>query len=267
MIAWYGDPKLKSAAMDRLREHQRLDQFRQGLYFEEGKGCHLGCLTHASRSSHEATERMFGIEQRIAYWLETVFEGLPPGDAAEWVIESTEAIPVGADMSRCHHHLAVWLLGPDSPSSAGNQHHTVRAAVEGMRRLHMMAARGETVTDAQWQEAISAATAAESAALTAALTAAGRSAEWSAWSPAAAAAWSAESARLAESAAESAALTAEAWSSAARLAESARSAWKQIAFKSMEIFRDAPVRQPTASEECDQCVRESMARLASDAMV
>ena len=226
MIAWYGEPKLKTAAMDRLREHKRLDQLQQRIYFVNGRGCHLGCLTHANKSSQEAAERMFGIEKKIAYWLEAVFEILPPDEAAEWVIESTEAIPVGGDMSRCHHHLAAWLLGPDSPSASGSQHESVRAAVEGMRRLHMMAARGETVTDAQWQEAISAATAAESAAL-----------------------------------------TAEAWSSAARLAESARSAWKQIAFKSMEIFRDAPVRQPTASEECDQCVRESMARLASDALV
>lgn len=36
MIAWYGEQKLKDAAMQRLREHQRLDQFTQGVYTARG---------------------------------------------------------------------------------------------------------------------------------------------------------------------------------------------------------------------------------------
>lgn len=213
MIAWYGEQKLKDAALARLREHRRLDHLAQGVYFQDGRGCHLGCLTHTDSGAHEATERMFGLPQRVAYWLESVFEGLPSDRCAWWVITSTEAIPVGADLSLCHHELAAWLLGPESPSAAGSQHDLVRAAIEGMRRLHERAAAGEAITGEQWSAALSAA-----------------------------------------------------WSAARSAAESA-AAWESIAQRSIEIFAAAPVRGLRTDEQCEECVRESMLRLASPVKV
>ena len=139
MSAFFGEEKLKSAVMDRLREDRRLDRLAQGVYFEDGKGCHLGCLTRCNENSHEATERMFNIPIRVAYWLEAVFEGLPKEQAEWWVIEGTGAIPVGADLSLAHHKLAYWLLGPDSPSANGNAHKTVAEEVKAVRDLHRTA--------------------------------------------------------------------------------------------------------------------------------
>ena len=97
--AWYGEPELKAEVMRRLHEDQELDRIAQAIYWEDGRGCHLGCLTRRNEGAHAATERMFAIPERIAYWLETVFEGLPTSDAPQWVIDSTDAIPVGADLS------------------------------------------------------------------------------------------------------------------------------------------------------------------------
>ena len=175
MLAFHSEPSLKTAVMDRLREHRRLDTIVQGTYFDEGRGCHLGCITHINDDTHEAAERLFGIEQRVGYWLEAVFEGLPKEDCAAWVIESTEAIPVGADLSKCHHHLAAWLLGESGLLTITDIN---RDAIEQARRLHLAAANGQSLSAEQWS-----------------------------------AAWSA--------------------------AESA--AWKDIAAKSVEIFRAAPV--------------------------
>ena len=253
--AWYGEQRLKDAALARLAEHRRLDQLTQGTYFKDGRGCHLGCLTHANEGSHSATERLFAIPERIAYWLEAVFEGLSSDQCAAWVIESTAAIPVGADLSLCHHHLAHWLLGTDSPSAAGNEHELVREAVVRVRDLHRRAAAGELIDDEQWPAARSAAesaarpaarSAAESAARYAAESAArsaATSAAWSAWSAAESAAWSAWSAR-----------------SAARSA-----AWSEIAARSIEIFAAAPILRE--SEPCDECVAETLSHLATGDLV
>ena len=222
-IAWHGEPELKRAALARVREDQRYDRITQGVYWSDGRGCNLGCLTRHDQNTHEWLERLFGIEQRIGYWLEAVFEGLPEEECSQWVLDSTEAIPVGADMSKCHHHFGAWLM-----LESGLLHITPqnRACIEEVGRLHRESVTAE-VSRVAWSAARSAASAAWSAALSAA---------WSAALSAASAAWSA-----ALSAAWSAALSAAsaAWSAAWSAAESA--AWRKIADKSLEIFRAAPV--------------------------
>lgn len=153
ITAWFGESDLKSAVMERLREHRRMDTIVQGVYFNDGRGCHLGCITHASKNTHRVAERLFGIEQRVGYWLEIIFERLPKEDCAAWVLESTEAIPVGADLSRCHHHFCAWLLGPSELLTITDDN---RDAIEAVRVLHQRAASGLTVTDEQWSAARSA---------------------------------------------------------------------------------------------------------------
>ena len=187
MLAWHGEPGLKQAAMERLREHRRMDELIQGSYFPgNGKGCHLGCLTHSNRNAHELAARLFGIEERIGYWLEAVFEGLPTNECADWVLASTDSIPVGADMSICHHHFGAWLLGESGLLTITNMN---RDAIGAVQQLHARAVAGEIVTPEQWSAAESAAWSARAAAWSAAWSAA-ESVESSAWS----AAWSAKSA-------------------------------------------------------------------------
>ncbi|MGD9649125.1 MAG: hypothetical protein AB7U73_25665 [Pirellulales bacterium] len=201
VLAWHNEPSLKAAVLDRAREHRRLDQIAQKLYWDGSRGCWLGCVTHDAKTPHESAERLFGIEQRIGYLVESVFEGLPKDRCAAWVLESIEALPVGADLSQCHHHFCVWLLSGESGLLTFTDSN--RAAIETVRRLHQRAIAGDTPAASEWS-------AAESAA-------------WSAAESAESAAWSAESA--ARSAAESAE-----WSAA----------WVKIAEKLLEIFRAAP---------------------------
>ena len=163
ILAFHNEPSLKASVMERLREHRRLDQIAQGFYFDgKNRGCHLGCLTHTNEGTHVTAERLFGIEQRIGYWLEAVFEGLPASDCAEWVIASTEVIPVGADMSKCHHHFAAWLFSESNLLTITDIN---REAIASVRRLHCRAAQGSTVSNEEWSAARSAA---ESAARSAA---------------------------------------------------------------------------------------------------
>lgn len=42
IVAWHGEPGLKSAALERLREHRRLEEITQRVYWQGGRGCHQG---------------------------------------------------------------------------------------------------------------------------------------------------------------------------------------------------------------------------------
>jgi hypothetical protein len=240
--AWYGEAKLKSAVMDRLREDRRLDRIVQGSYWsaKENRGCHLGCLTRQNDNTQQHTERLFNLPLKVAYWLESVFEGLPKNKCEWWVVEGTDAIAVGADLSLAHHHLAAWLLGDESPSAEGNRHPLVADAVRQVRELHIRAAAGEGFDESAWSAArlaALAALAALSARSARSAEAAAESAAWSAEAAAESAAWSAEAA--AESAAES-------------------KSWISIAKKSIEIFRASPI---IGGECCRECVSASLEHL------
>jgi len=140
IIAWHGEPDLKASVFDRLREDQRMDRIVQGMYWSDGRGCHLGCLTRASSNWHLVAERLFGIEQRIGYWLEAAFEGLPKEQCAQWVLDSTAAIPEGADMSRCHHHLGIWLFNPSTGLLTITDQN--RDAIDRVRRIGRWCCKG-----------------------------------------------------------------------------------------------------------------------------
>ena len=241
MVAWHAEPELKIQALAQLREHQRMDQIVQGTYWKDGKGCHLGCLTHCNVDSHEATERLFGLPLRVAYFLEAVFEGLPKDKAVRWVTESVEAIPVGADLSRWHHRFGHWLLAESGLLTITDIN---RDAIAGVAELHRRAAAGEPLCEA-----------AESAAWSSAAWSAAAAAESAAWSSAAewSAAWSAAAAS--ESAGESAGAR-----SAARSA-----AFEKFAAKAIELFASSPVA--AVCTECPDAAAKSILHLKSTRLV
>lgn len=245
MSAFFNEPKLKQAVMSRLREDRRLDRLAQGVYFKDGKGCHLGCLTRCNQNSHQATERLFNIPLRIAYWLEVVFEGLPREKCEWWVIEGTSAIPVGADLSKAHHELSYWLLGPDSPSSEGNKNDLVSESISLTRRLHRQAADGLVVTPDQWSEA------------------AIRSAKWAA-AASASLLWSSPkwAAKTAFESASGSALSVK-WALNCSAKLSWPSAWISIAEKSIEIFKSCPIVECDKFEESIQTAMDSINNVVS----
>lgn len=249
ILAWHNEPSLKAAAMERLREHRRLDEIAQGVYWNNGKGCHLGCLSHSNNKSHEVTEKLFGLPLRVCHWLEVIFEGLPLDDSAEWVVSSSDAIPVGADLSLCHHALTAWLLD----ESTGiiyicNQN---RKSIDMCRELHWYASQGGFVDSSVWYAARSAADGASSCVQSSsAARYAAQAAFFSADLPEPDSIyWVID--KSVESSMKTGAQTD--WTL------DNRSTFKKIAEKSIEIFRNAPVPsdQPTTVPEVagDLCAR------------
>jgi len=222
LLSYHNDQKVKQFYLDRILQHEIADEIVQGQYWEDGKGCAVGCLIHGSDHAKFTTTDGPGWPEWLARLCDTIFEGLPNDKAKLFPRRVVEAIPVGANLEPVKWRFAVMLMEENikrvkSLAIDESFKKQVIDAIEQVANLN----RSAVVTGAFDESAArsaerSAAWSAESAE---------RSAAWSsAWSAVMSAAWSAESAarsaaRSSESAARSAAR------SSARSAESA--AWSE----------------------------------------
>jgi hypothetical protein len=69
MLSFHSDPSIKSNYLARVAGHADADEIVKGRYWENGKGCAVGCTIHGE--THESFERELGIPQMLA-WLEDV---------------------------------------------------------------------------------------------------------------------------------------------------------------------------------------------------
>lgn len=121
--AWHGNHALKAEVLARMLVHRQEDSIVQGFYQELDpelasgyRGCLIGCtlpkLTGpdgriSGQHWHQRVETLYGIPKSIGVILDHMFEDLPPSECANFAVESIEAIPVNADLSRV---LARWAL-------------------------------------------------------------------------------------------------------------------------------------------------------------
>ena len=108
MKAFHNEPKIKEKYLDRVTMHEKADEIIKGQYWENGKGCAVGCTIHSS--NHASYETELGIPRIIARLEDGIFENLPNDLAKTWPRRFLEAIPVGADLSMVWPRFAVWLL-------------------------------------------------------------------------------------------------------------------------------------------------------------
>jgi hypothetical protein len=246
LVAFHGEDSIKAKYLKRLEEHRLADQIVKGQYWEEGKGCAVGCTLHSS--NHAAYETELGIPQVLARLEDSIFEGLPNAEALEWPGKFLSAIQPGADLSLVWPRFAHWLLVDPKDGVIRFASGEGIEAIKNVAILFDRLINGEKVSQSEWLNAASSAgwSAARSAARAA-------MAAWSARSSAANAAWSAaRSAARAAMAAENAAMAAAnaAWSaegaaeraawSAANAADSAEGAAESLqAKKLIELLEEA----------------------------
>jgi hypothetical protein len=230
MLAYHSDPALKSAILAQLQAHHDADQIVKGQYWQDGKGCAIGCTIHSG--SHAEYEPRFGIPQILARLEDCIFEGLPNRAAKKWPMRFMGAIYPGADLSRVGWAFVHWLL-TDETVNPGITHPFVCDAVKRCADIIAPLTKGGAIDEsAAWHAASAACHAAKSAAENAA-SAAWHAAESAAWSAAESAAWRAASAAnaawSAENAASAARDAAKSVASAAWSAESVASAARSAA--------------------------------------
>ncbi len=111
IIAFHGDLAIKAKYLARVEAHQRADEIVAGQYWENGKGCAVGCTLHSG--VHRDYETELGIPQVLARLEDRLFEGLYAGDpslAKAWPSRFLNAPKPGADLSMIWPKFAYWLL-------------------------------------------------------------------------------------------------------------------------------------------------------------
>ncbi len=221
MQAFHNDPKVKATYLKRVRAHAKADEIVKGQYWNDGKGCAVGCTIHGQNHAQYETE--LGIPEWLARVEDTLFEGMSNARAKKWPAQFLAAIKPGVDLEKSKKPFLIFLLKSTLKSMKKTKFNKtkfpdVQKAIEGSEAAikEMIHCLTEGLdTSAARSAASAAASAADSAARSAARSAASAaaSAADSAWSAASAAtaawsaAWSAASAAdsAARSAAESAA--------------------------------------------------------------
>jgi hypothetical protein len=91
--AFHGKQSVKDFYIAQLKAHQAADEIIQGKYWENGKGCAVGCTIHSS--DHFQYPERIGFPVSLAIIEDVFFEGLSNQDAKNFPLLLTQAVPVG----------------------------------------------------------------------------------------------------------------------------------------------------------------------------
>ena len=214
LLAFHGDPKIKQKYLDRVRAHATADEIIQGKYWENGKGCAVGCTIHGS--DHEKYETKLGIPSQVAYLEDSIFEGLPLDKAKLWPEKFLKAIKPGADLSKVFPRFVIWMLIDPKDGVWQYAFEDGKSAIKGIADLYERRLRDDEPERDEWAE---------------------RAAEAERAERAARAAWAAEAERAARAAGAAGAAEAARAARAAGAARAARAAECQSK-KLLELLRE-----------------------------
>ena len=119
MQAFYNDPEIQKKYIDRVKAHYKADEIIQGTYWENGKGCAVGCtiqdddVKNSHTNWHTRYEEALGVPRELAYLEDAIFEGLNNGKAKEFPLRFLNAIKLGADLSKVNDKFIIWLFSDE----------------------------------------------------------------------------------------------------------------------------------------------------------
>jgi hypothetical protein len=149
----------KQHYVKKMEAHAAADEIIQGSYWENGKGCHVGCLVDVKKDAwHEELEKETGIPQALGYLFDRIFEGLPNGDAKLFARDTIKMVPPNTDLSNVVSKFLVWLMKDLQKYTKPRSDQ--RKALQNVRKLYERRLAGETVSDSEFAYAADAARAA-----------------------------------------------------------------------------------------------------------
>lgn len=108
LLAFHNDPKVRAKYTRRVRLHAAHDEIVKGQYWENGKGCAVGCILHSS--DHAAAESELGLPAWLMHLVDDIFEALSNADAKVFPAQFLRAIPTGADLAPVRDQFLAWLM-------------------------------------------------------------------------------------------------------------------------------------------------------------
>ncbi len=142
MRAFHNDPKIKEKYLNRVTAHEKADEIVQGIYWENDRGCAVGCTLHSA--DHSAYETELGIPKWLARVEDTLFEGMPIDDAKLWPRKFLEVIPVGVDLEQVKAPFLIYVLNSALESFDNKKHPDCTKAITTVIKLYES---GETDLD------------------------------------------------------------------------------------------------------------------------
>ena len=151
MKAFLNDPKVKEKYLNRVQAHFDADEIIQGVYWEKGRGCGVGCTIEGSDHSRYETE--LGISRVIAKLEDRIFEGLENGESKEFPVKFLKAIKVGVDLSLVVPKFMLWLLSdPKDGVFQYAETEQTKKAIQEVIDLYKKKLKGKEVTIEEWTE-------------------------------------------------------------------------------------------------------------------
>lgn len=164
------DLQTKEKYVNRVKRHQEQDEIVQGVYWEKGKGCAVGCTIEGN--DHEKYETELGIPRVIARIEDKIFEGLSNEEAKKFPLRFLQAVPVEVDLSMVMPKFFVWLLGDknDGIINFAKGFKKTEKAIKGVLNLYQQTVGGKEIKKESFIKVRNAAAAAYAAATYAAAT-------------------------------------------------------------------------------------------------
>jgi hypothetical protein len=152
LLAFHGDPKIKAKYLRRVRAHRKADQIIYGTYWENGKGCAVGCTIHGS--DHAQYEKELGIPEELARLEDWIFENMGNGHSLEWPEKFLHAINPGADLSKVADQFIAWILTDPKEGLVAFTKDVPEAeeATKAMAELHKRCLDGKPPSEEEWMK-------------------------------------------------------------------------------------------------------------------
>ena len=107
--AYDNNPEIAAQIRAQVQHHYDADEIVHGKYWEDGKGCAVGCIVHGS--DHSKFDEIFGEGgEACAYLLDALFESIPNGTAKELPRRFSLAVKPGSDMRMVVPQWIYWTL-------------------------------------------------------------------------------------------------------------------------------------------------------------
>ncbi len=146
LLAYHGKQEVKDEYVMRVKAHYDADEITKGVYWQNGKGCAVGCTLHSS--DHAAYETELGIPRALARIEDGIFEGLPNNKAKEFPLQFLNAIKVGADLSMVAPKFIHWLLVDETHGIIKFAKH--KEVIKAIADLYQRKINGENIDTNEW---------------------------------------------------------------------------------------------------------------------